>query len=160
LSCFDVLSSKPNLVFDFEIWLILMMYINILLVSSLCLLKVGYKLCSNIYQPHTLIFHCKIHNLMHTLDVKLAWAKLWFAKKCVFRVDECTALLYVNSAMDKRFNQLFWCWLVVHQKYYYKTWLTIWEWKANDNFIFTPNSSKSRFQNLDANLGPWSKKHI
>jgi hypothetical protein len=36
---FDVLLLKPHLVSDLEIWLILVMDINIFLVSSLCLLK-------------------------------------------------------------------------------------------------------------------------
>jgi hypothetical protein len=38
-SFFNVLLSKPHLVSNLEIWLILAMNINILLVSSLCLLK-------------------------------------------------------------------------------------------------------------------------
>jgi hypothetical protein len=87
----------------------------------------------------------------------------WFAKKKVYCVDESSALLYMNSNMDKRFNQLSWWWLVVHCKYYFKTWLTfsvysfIWGWKANDNFTFTLYGSKSHLWNLDANQGSWSK---
>jgi hypothetical protein len=84
LNCFDVLSLKPNLVFDFEIWLILMLYINILHVSSLCLLKVGYKLCFNVCQPHNSIFHSKIHDVMHTLDVRLTCANHGSQKKLFF----------------------------------------------------------------------------
>ncbi len=48
-------------------------------------------------------------------------------------------------------------------KYCSKTWLTcsvypsIWGWKVDDNFTFTPNSSKNFFQNLDANWSPRSK---
>jgi hypothetical protein len=47
--------------------------------------------------------------------------KSWFAKKKVYCVDECTTLLYANSTMDKRFNQLSWWLLVVHHKYCSRT---------------------------------------
>jgi hypothetical protein len=45
-SCFDVLSSKPNLISN--IWLVFMMFINIFLILLMNFLKVGYKLCSNV----------------------------------------------------------------------------------------------------------------
>jgi hypothetical protein len=47
-SCFDVLSLELDLVSNLEIWLILVKYINIVLVSYLCLFKFGYKLCLNV----------------------------------------------------------------------------------------------------------------
>ncbi len=102
-NCFDMLSSKPNLVSNLEIWLIFVMDINILLVSSLCLLKVGYKLCLNVYQPHDSIVSYRIHNVVHTLDVKLG-LQIMICKKKDYCVDECITLLYANSTMDKRFD--------------------------------------------------------
>jgi hypothetical protein len=51
LNYFDVLSLKLNLIYDLEIWLASAMFINIFLVTPLRFPKVGYKLCSNVYQP-------------------------------------------------------------------------------------------------------------
>ncbi len=32
--------------------------------------KIKHRLCLNTCQPHNLIFCCKIHNLVHILDIK------------------------------------------------------------------------------------------
>jgi hypothetical protein len=48
-SCFDVLLSKPNLISNFEIWLVFMMFVNIFLVLPSNLFKAKYKLCLNVY---------------------------------------------------------------------------------------------------------------
>ncbi len=37
-------------------------------------LQVWIELCLNVCQPHSSIFHYKIHNVMHTFDVKLTCA--------------------------------------------------------------------------------------
>jgi membrane-associated PAP2 superfamily phosphatase len=91
-----------RMVSNFEVWLVFEMFINIFLVTFLCLFKVGDELCLNVYQPHGLIFNYKIHNVIHTLNVKfkvqimicksimimlknglccfkqiLAWTKIW-----------------------------------------------------------------------------------
>jgi hypothetical protein len=66
-----MLLSKPHLVSNLDILSILVMDINILFVSFLCLFKVGYKLCSNVCQPHGSILNYKTHNVVHTFDVKL-----------------------------------------------------------------------------------------
>jgi len=66
-----MLLLKPHLVSNLDILSILAMDINILFVSSLCLFKIGYKLCSNVCQTHGSIFNYRIHNVVHTLDVKL-----------------------------------------------------------------------------------------
>jgi hypothetical protein len=66
-----MLLLKPYLVYDLDILLILLMDINMIFISSLCLFKGVYKLCSNVCQPHGLILNYKIHNVVHTLDVKL-----------------------------------------------------------------------------------------
>jgi len=66
-----MLLLKPHLVFDLDILLILMMDINILFLLYFCLFKVVYKLCSNVCQPNGSILNYRIHNVVHTLDVKL-----------------------------------------------------------------------------------------
>jgi hypothetical protein len=77
--------------------------------------------------------------------------KPWFANKGVYWVDECIVLLYVNYAMAKSSNQLYWWWLVVHHKYCSNTWLicsvypSVQGWKDDENFTFTPKSSKNCF---------------
>jgi len=58
------------MVSNLEVWLVFAMFINIFLVTFLCLFKVGDKLCLNVYQPRGLIFNYRIHNVIHTLDVK------------------------------------------------------------------------------------------
>jgi len=70
-----VLLLKQDLVSNLEIWLIFVMNINIFLVSFLCILKVGYKLWSNVCQPHG------YHNVVHTLDVKCRNLSLGLATK-------------------------------------------------------------------------------
>jgi len=105
-SCFDMLLLKPHLVSELDILLILTMDINIFFISSLCFFKVGYKLCLNVCQPHGLILNYKIHNVVHNLDVKLG-VKIWFVNKKVCYVNECITLLYGNSTIDKKSNQLF-----------------------------------------------------
>ncbi len=48
-----------------------LMDINIFFILFLCFFKVGYKLCSNVCQPHGLILNYMINHVVHTLDVKL-----------------------------------------------------------------------------------------
>jgi hypothetical protein len=48
LNYLDVMSSKPNLISNLEIWLVFTMFINIFLVFPLSFFKVGYKLCLNV----------------------------------------------------------------------------------------------------------------
>jgi hypothetical protein len=71
----------------FQSWSLvgLWIFIGIFLVMSLCFPKVGYKLCSNVCQPHGSIFSYMIHNVVHTLDVKHR-CKPWFANKGVYCV--------------------------------------------------------------------------
>ncbi len=63
---FDILSSKPNLVFNLEAWIFFMMFVNIVLVLPLHFVKIKNKLFSKVHQPQGLIFGCKIHDLVHT----------------------------------------------------------------------------------------------
>jgi hypothetical protein len=91
LKCFDVLSSKLCLVSNLEILLVFAMFINIFLVMSLCLPKVGYKLCSNVHQPHALIFNW--FTMLFTPWTSNLKCKPWFAKKNVYCVEKWIVLL-------------------------------------------------------------------
>jgi hypothetical protein len=51
-------------------WLFFMMSIGIFLVFPLHSFKAKNKLGSNVCQPHVSIFSCKVHNFIHSLDVK------------------------------------------------------------------------------------------
>jgi hypothetical protein len=59
-----------RMVSNLEVWLVFVMFINIFLITFLCFLKFGNKLCLNVYQSHGLISKYMIHNVIHTLDVK------------------------------------------------------------------------------------------
>jgi hypothetical protein len=105
LKCFHVLSSKLCLVSNLENLLVSVMFINIFLVMFLCLPKVGYKLCSNVHQPHVLIFNWL--RMLFTPWMPNLKCKPWFAKK---KSLLCWKMDYVivssNFTMDKRYNQL------------------------------------------------------
>jgi hypothetical protein len=51
-SChFDILLPDLELVFIFEAWLFLVMFINIFIVLPLCIFKIKHMSCLNVYQP-------------------------------------------------------------------------------------------------------------
>jgi hypothetical protein len=71
---------------------------------SLGLHKVEYKLCSNVHQPHGLIFNCKIHNVIHILDVKLKVQTMTCKERCLLcgKID-CVIIrkLYYGKKLDQ-----------------------------------------------------------
>ncbi len=105
LKCFDVLSSKLCLVSTLEILLVFALFINIFFVMSLCLPKVGYKLCLNVHQPHALIFNCFI--MLFTPWTSKLKCKPWFVKKIVYCVEKWIVLLWAQTLpWTKRYNHL------------------------------------------------------
>jgi hypothetical protein len=88
--CCDVLLSK----------LCLVSKLDILLVMSLCLPKVGYKLCLNVHKPHALIFNWFIR----TSKLK---CKPWHVKKNVYCVEKWIVLLWAQTLpWTKSYNHL------------------------------------------------------
>jgi hypothetical protein len=64
MSLNDILLLRPNLIFDFEVWLFLAMFIQIILLSPLHLFKAKYKLNSKISTNHNTIFGFKIYGFV------------------------------------------------------------------------------------------------
>ncbi len=125
MSCFDVFSSKPNLVVDLKTWLLLMMFIGIFLIMPLHFFEARNNLSSNVCQPHDSIFSYRVHNLVHLLNVKPEVQTMIGKKRCLlcWRMND----VIVNKLCHGQE-----VWLIILKIiswlckiYYSKTWLHI-----------------------------------